>query len=443
MMKTLLTLTIAPLLCFVFGVVSDAQGQSEVQLPTQQQLSRLGLERAWWAQAALNPSRDIVKHLVIDEDAIYVQTSSGVTTAFDSETGRQKWAVQIGRFDEPSFRAVSNQDLVLIVSGSTMYAVEKLTGRTNWSLQLHGLPSTSPTLDDKQVYVGTINGSVYAYSLKKIRKLYEERRLPDGSEEALVWMYKAGKEITSPPIVSGRAVNFASRDGSLYSVSTDTSHLIYQLETDKPIVAPLARLDDTMFMTSEDHSFFALKLSMGETYTGPKSYAARKSANNGKVRWEFTSGLPIRKPIWAIAKDLYLLPDRGGMYCLNPGNGSRRWEQRNLSDFVAVLGSTLAAYDTDGNLVILSRDKGEIIGTLPMRRFTVRTGNDCTDRIFVATNSGLVVCLRQIGHQNPIYYRYPDRLPLLPEFAPEEGEESAPASETEMPASETESSETQ
>jgi outer membrane protein assembly factor BamB len=245
--------------------------------------------------------------------------------------------------------------------------------------------------------------------------LFEERRLPQWSLEAQVWKYKAAKEVTSPPITTGRVVNFASRDGSLYSVSAIDRKLVYQLETDKPIVAPLTRLENSMFVASEDNTFYALNLT------------------NGKVQWEFTSGLPIRKAPWPIDHDLYVLPDRGGMYCLDPVTGDQRWWSPNLTSFVAVLGNSVAALDLEGNLVVIARNSkrtAEVIGSLPLRRFNVQSGNDRTDRIFLTTESGLVIGMRQIGHTYPVYHRYPDRLPLLPGFEPDEGSDSPSQSES-------------
>lgn len=419
-MKSLMrVLTAIVIFTSCFGSPCLAQLKGDAPLPTHQQLSRLGLERAWWGQAVLNPHRDKIRHVSIDEEIVYITATSGVTTALDAETGQQLWAVQLGRFDPPSFPAISNEDLAMIIVGSTMYGIEKRTGKTVWTLVLAGQPSTGPAVDEKHVYFGTLDGMLYAYSLQKIQKLYGERRLPQWSMEAQVWTYKVGKEITSPPITTGRVVNFASRDGSLYSVTSKERKLIFQLETDRAIVAPLVRLDNMMFMASEDFTFYALNLL------------------NGNVKWEFTSGLPIRKAPWAIAPDLYVLPDRGGMYCLDPATGAKRWWKPDVSNFVAVTGGAVAASDDEGNLVMISRDKGETIGALPLRRFTVRTGNDRTNRIFLATENGLVLCLRQIGQTYPVYHRYPDRLPLLPEIVPDD-EVATPSEE---PAEETPSEE--
>ena len=405
MRQTLRVLTLVPLVWSLIGALAVAQSTAKVQLPTQQQLSRLGLERVWWAQAVINTQRDKIEHVSIDEEVVYVQTTSGITTAFDTETGRQKWALRLGRYDQPSFAAISNEEEALIVVGSTMFGIEKNTGRLLWQLILDGQPSTGPTVDANQVYFGTLDGSVYAYNLKKIRKMWAERRLPGGEWEAQVWKYKAGKEITSPPIVAGRSVNFASRNGSLYSISSMDRKLIYQIETDKPLVTPLARLDNMMYVASEDNSFLALNLL------------------NGQVEFEFTSGMPIRTPIWAINRDLFVFPERSGVISLDPKNGNRKWNNPTLKNFVAMIDGAIATLDYNGNLVVVTLEKGQTVGTLPVRQYSRPVGNDRTDRIFLATESGLVVCIRQIGHTYPVYYRFPDRLPLLPEFEPEEDQQ--------------------
>ena len=371
-------------------------------LPSQQQLSRFGLERAWWGQATLNLSRDKVRHVSMDEDMVFVISTGGIATAFDSETGKIRWSMSLGRFDQPSYPLVSNENLALAVVGSTLYAIEKKTGRITWTLVLPAQPSTAPGVDEDQVYIGTLDGSVYAYSLRTVRRLYQEQRLPQWSAEAMVWRSQAGKEITSPPIPSGRTVSYASRDKSLYAVSTADKQLIYQLETNAPIIAPLATNGKMLFLASEDYTLFAL------------------NSQNGRIVWDFTAGLPIRRAPFVISNDLYLAPDRGGLYCMNAVEGTKRWWQPHLSSFVAVVGNTVYTSDIDGNLVRVSRADGGISGSLPMRAFSVRVSNDRTDRIYMSTESGLLIALRMRGETIPVFHKYPDRLPIVPEVEPEE-----------------------
>ena len=107
----------ACLLCII-GTTDDVAGQSvrgRSQIPMRSTLDRYGLERVWVGQATLNPSRDKLSHVVLDEEVVIAQASSGIVTAFDSETGRKFWSVQLGRTDLKSFAAVTNQDQVCLL----------------------------------------------------------------------------------------------------------------------------------------------------------------------------------------------------------------------------------------------------------------------------------------------------------------------------------------
>jgi hypothetical protein len=328
----------------IFGDVAVAQSpRGQVAIPSTQQLARQGLELAWWGQAVLNPSRDKMQQLSTDEDCVYAQTNGGIISAFDALTGHRRWAVQLGRFDDYSFEAVSNEDVVMVVVGTEMYGLEKHSGRTLWTLRLPGQPSTSPTADETQVYLGMLDGSVYAYDLKKIRQLFADGRLPGWSFQATTWKFQASSEITAPPVVIGSRVCFASRDGNLYAVSKDRRELIFQFETDAPIVAPLAHVDDILYMASEDYSFYALRVKPLPPIETKKfgegafrqDISPLRDRESGKVLWEFTSGRPIRKSPYPIGPDIFLMPDRGAHHFSSGGVASLEFSSVGFVSFGA------------------------------------------------------------------------------------------------------------
>lgn len=408
--------------CLVCGVTSlstpfpaNAQSASTnvtTELPTARMLNRYGLERAWWSQATLNPKRDKVKQIVVDEENVYLQSSNGVVTAFNADSGRQLWAVQMGNRDEPVFPGVSNDRHFLAVNGMTLYCVDRFTGRMVWELMLPSMPSVGPSVDNEHVYVGTLDGSMYSFELKKIRELARDNRLPSWSFQATRWRYKTSKEITSAAYSTGRSVNFASRDGSLYAVSATERDLIWQFETNAPITAPFATTDTSLVLASEDFYVYCL------------------DRNNGLVRWEFASGFPIRKAPRVIGKDLYILPDRGGLFSLSLANGDQKWTRPGVTSILAATKSRLLGTDATGNVVILNRADGKPLGSLPLRAFSVRLENDRTDRLYMTTPSGLLVCLREHGSEFAFYHRYPERSPIVPEIEPDEtaaANDAAPA----------------
>ncbi len=386
---------------------SPVQAQSvsasvAAEFPTARLLSRYGLEQAWWGHATLNPKRDKMKFLVVDEENVYAQSTNGVITAFDADSGKRLWSVQLGYRDEPIFPAVSNNQHLLAVNGMTLYCLARFSGEVVWELKLPAMPSASPATDDQSIYIGTLDGSVYAFDLRKIDQLYRKRLLPQWSYESTRWRYRTSKEISTQPHSSGRLVNFASRDGSLYAVSTTERKLTWQFETNAPISAEVAATETSLILASEDNFVYCL------------------NRENGLVKWEFASGFPIRRAPRVINDDLYVLPDRGGLFNLSIGSGIEKWSRPGVSDFLAASKTRLFMADPTGNVVILQRSDGRILGSLPMRAFNVRFENDRTDRLFLATTTGLIVCLREKGAEFATYHRFPDRSPLVPEIEPDE-----------------------
>lgn len=417
-MKTLHPLFFA---CLAFGatcltnsLTASAQSSSASvtpELPTSRMLSRYGLERAWWSQATVNPKRDKVKYMVLDEENVYLQGTGGTVTAFDADSGKRLWSVQLGNRDEPIFPGVSNEKHFLTVNGMALYCIERFSGNVLWELTLPAMPSVGPAVDNQHIYVGTLDGSIYSFELRKINELHNKRLLPQWSYQAMRWRYRTSKEITTTAYSTGRLVNFASRDGSLYAVGALERDLTWQFETSAPITAPLAATNDSLILASEDYFVYCL------------------NRDNGLVRWEFASGFPIRKAPIVIEEDLYIMPDRGGLFNLRLRSGEEKWERPGISDLLGATKSRLFCSDVTGNIVLLQRSTGRPLGSLPLRSFSVRLQNDRTDRLFLATPSGLVMCLREQGSEFAHFHKYPERAPIVPDVEPDEPTPPAPMPE--------------
>jgi outer membrane protein assembly factor BamB len=377
------------------------------ELPTSRMLARFGMERAWWSQATMNIRRDHANHVTLDEDMLFVQSTGGMITAFDAETGQKKWARQLGVQDAPNYAAASNNKLVLVIAGMTLFCINKADGEELWTLSLPNQPSTSPVMDRKQVYYGTLDGSVFAFDLKMIRKLHDEGKLPQYTSTALAWRYKTAKEVTSKPLVSELLVHFGSRDNSLYTVTALERKLQWQFETLKPISAPLGWHGGYIFLASEDFNVFCI------------------DQTTGSIRWQFIAGLPIRRQPRIVGNDVFIFPDRGGMHCVSKITGRRRYWRKNIRDFIAATEHLLFVSDFVGNVVVVARKDGAILGSLPLRGFKLRYGNELTDRVYLVNRSGLTVCLRERGKEFPTYHLYPERQPILPDLAPDDAADPA------------------
>ncbi len=394
-------LTALMIVSLMTGNVSAQPATRQSAFPSVSSLSRFGLKMAWWNRATMDSNRETVRHLTADEQIVYVQSTAGLVTAIDMETGRKLWSIQLGRKDAPSYAITSNDELALVLTGLDLYAINKWTGDLSWRLRMPAQPSTSPVMDEEQVFVGMLDGAVFAFRLKTIRELFDENRLPKWSYQTVNWRYKTAKTVHTPPIPYQGIVNFASEDMSLYSVTKEEKSLKFQLETDAPVSAGMTQSDGYLFLASQDFNVYAINLI------------------NGKIRWQFVTGVPILEAPCAVGNNLYVAPRRAGLYQLSTVSGRQRWWKSNLTNFVAESLNYTFATNQRGDLEILDKVTGGTRGILPLRNYTKRIPNERTDRVIMATPSGLVIMLHERDQEFPLYHMNPEHRPIVPEFAEE------------------------
>jgi outer membrane protein assembly factor BamB len=390
-----------------FSPAAAQNSHKDSRFPSEQLLNRHGLTRSWWSHATINSQRDKLAYMVVDETHLFLQATSGTITAFDTETGKYLWTKQIGAPDRAVFQAVSNDTLLFVINGMRLFAVKKDSGDIKWQLQLPGMPASSPAADEQQVYVGFQDGSLYAFDLKYTQELYSAGKLPQFSESTVVWRYRTSKAITTPAIPGDTVVAFASRNGSLYSVTKDLRNLVFQFETDAALTAPIVRYRNNLLLASEDSNFYSLAI------------------QKGTLGWQFTAGTVIRRAPILVGDDVYLFPEHGNMYKLSAKTGVPEWSVPRIHDFLSATPTRVYVTDNQNNLVILSVGDGELLGNFTLGMFTHHLANERSDRIYVATEKGLVMCMHERKREFARFHKHPDRQPILPDFAPEKESSAA------------------
>lgn len=393
-------------------------------LPTNSTLGRVGLTRMWWGSATMDSHRDKLLYLMLDDNYLFAHASNGVLCCFDSETGRKLWATSLGGQDEPAYQPASNSKYVMILSGSILFALKKETGDIAWQFPLPDGPTTPPVVDDSQIYFGSTDGSVMAYNLDKLAENFMKRRKSDAAYRAFVFKYRIPTRILETPVVQG---NFVAFSGSGTHVTTyvlgQDRALKYSFDTPDPVSCGLAAHENMLFVCSDDSQLYALNMV------------------TGGLRWQAVMGGQITRTPRVVQNDLFVLPSGIGMRRFDLRNGDELWAKPawGIEEFVSASrahGSKPGhVYGTDrsGNLIQLNRHTGVQTGRVTLDRFTIRVHNELTDRIYVASPTGIIMALREKDLEFPTYYKFPDRLPLMPEFAPEESAETKPPAEEETP----------
>ena len=130
----------------------------------------------------------------------------------------------------------------------------------------------------------------------------------------------------------------------------------------------------------------------------------------GRVRWEFVTAPRIRTKPTVVSGSVYLAPEHGSLFCITLKGGKKVWESESATGFISANDKRIYAYDRLGNLVLLSNETGELVHRVGLQHFTHRIPNELTDRAYIATDSGLVIALRDADLAEPVLHP-----PLLPE----------------------------
>ena len=136
--------------------------------------------------------------MAADEQVTVIQSITGLVTVFDNANGHRMWSVQIGDPQELRFAAVTNERLVIVISGTQMYGLDKRTGDVAWQVDIPTAASAPPGMDDARAYVGSVNGTVYAYDLKFLDQISKNPLLAKDAFKSLKWQYKTGRGLCSP-----------------------------------------------------------------------------------------------------------------------------------------------------------------------------------------------------------------------------------------------------
>jgi len=423
---------------------------------------RHGLARPWFTQVRLDSSRAEISHIVFDAkreialkgegtltipDTLFVQTNQAVLHAIDAETGQTLWASQVGRRGHPSLRPGVNENFVAVVNGSYLYIVNRASGKLLWMSQLEDAPGAGAALSKNRVYVPMVNGLVVSYLLEPMKDPLEELGLirdlkdltPEEQEEQEAERRKAIRisQESAPPLACrsyGRALvqPFVTRqtdEEEYVSWPTDRGFLFvgyvarrknhftmaYRLATEAGIAA------QPTYSPADPNDPGA----SGVIYAASRDgFVHAVSEESGDPLWRFSAAEPILEPPVVIDQDVYVVTQPGGMYCLDAETGAEKWWAHQVAQFIAASNDRVYVADKLNRIAVLRTASGARLDTIGVRGMDIKIINSQTDRIYLASDTGLIHCLHELELSEPVRHN------LLPELVAEEpGAEEAPAGE--------------
>ncbi len=442
--------------------VASAQNPTRIYthplVPTDEALNRLGMKLAWKTYAPVESSQDGISTVHVVGDRIFLQLRNGAVLAINADTGQTIWRARVGAAYKPKVGLGFNFDTVFGFNGTKLFALDRATGRTKWESELENMPTTAPVADSGRVYVCLAGNKISVFNLpvvelgappppepnKQLRpgeKPKPEILPPPPDQPArrsamgvlygndtrvnspltdpskpprvtstplttaqqarmslagnfrlpLAWEYVAESRLDVAPLVSLRkpdspgVLMIPSSNGITYGTMKVEKALMYSFQTESPISAQPVQYGDIAYMPFGDATFIAMNI------------------ENSKLLWRLPTGGTSRIRPEVADEDVYMMPEREGLYRLNRATGEVIWKNRRAERFLAQNPQMVYALDQAGQLLVLDRARGTLLSSYDVRDYKVVVVNDYTDRVFLAAHDGLIICLHDKHYATPAW----------------------------------------
>lgn len=326
-----------------------------------------------------------------------------------------------------------------MVNGVQLFGLSRRTGQVLWEFSMPNAPSSAPIADDERIYLAVGTGRLHAYQLPKPgAPLVAKPEIPTGefrpeslqetggaarSVTALgirgqslsavsavgstrgqmvrsigplstagqaaaslldtpqpqkIWDYLAETRLELAPLLTPEFLLLGGYSGTFYSMNKFNGEALYRFQAGPPLTAQIGQHGEIAYVASQDYTVYALDIVPG------------------RVLWRFVGGGPIlRKPV-VTDTSVYVTPERSGLYRVDRQTGLTMWRNNDAERFLASSKSFVYASDRSGRLLVLDGLRGTTLGIFDgAREFVVPIANELTDRVYLASNDGLIVCLHE------------------------------------------------
>ena len=230
------------------------------------------------------------------------------------------------------------------------------------------MPGAGPGVSATHAFVPMINGLIEGFDLSK------------GAKQT-PWIYKSAGRVLVSPLATDSNVSWTTDKGYFYVADPAAKGIRYRLETRDAIHSQPAHWTPNMYAGSMDGLVYAV------------------NEASGKIEWKCSTGDAILASPVAIGDKVFVISEQGGLHCLDAKDGTQLWFAPKMRQFISLSPSRVYACDELGRLVALDAASGARLGAMPLHGITLKLCNNHSDRVYLADDSGVIQCLRDIDAQ--------------------------------------------
>lgn len=245
----------------------------------------------------------------------------------------------------------------------SVYALDKIGGREVWRRDIGSPIEGGPAVEGELVCVGAYDGNIYTFDART------------GREE---WRQSSGGKIRSSPIIHRGTVYVGSGDGKLHALNVRDGRGIWQFEAQGVVRTTAAIGHGITFVGSYDRRLYAV------------------GADSGKEVWRFRTEGPVTSSPTVWEDKLYFGSQDGNVYALGIRRGQLLWKF-GTPDYVhsspCVSDRLLYIGSNDGTIYGLDAETGEMRWQRPIGSAVASSPAVWNGIVFVGSNDGHIHAL--------------------------------------------------
>ena len=273
-----------------------------------------------------------------DGNRIYAASRDGNVIAFDPETGKQAWKVELDTTLSAG-PGIGEGNLALGTSDGSIIVLDTKDGSERWRVNLGGETLSPPLISGDSVVVSTVDNRLRALSLLN----GSERWIVEQSTPLLTMRGSAS------PAMAGNSVVCGFDNGRLMAIDLDSGDVVWDT-----VLAPPSGRSDLERLSDIDGQISVVGQ---DIYAGGyQGRIASVAAESGQVLWarEISSYVGVSAD-W---NSIYTTNEDGEVVALARRNGQESWRQASLlrrePTVPVAFNTTVAVGDLEGYLHFFS-----------------------------------------------------------------------------------------
>lgn len=326
--------------------------------------------------------KDVVVRLItVPQVTVYSLSSRGDIHAVDGESGLTLWKTRVGNPDHPAVAIDANDNRVVAVVGPIVFCLDARDGHPIWEMKTKSAPGGGLRVTSHYAYVTAISGALELYPMQP-----GEGQKDNGRP---VRYFASSGTATEDATVSATSISWTTRKGYFNVAGNDTDgKLLFRLKT--------------------GDSFIASGVAAAGYFIAPsvngKVYAVDEA--RGKIAWEIALGEPVSEtPVFIGDNRVAVITQLFNLMIIDARRGelAADWPRAvaRIREFVGMSEKVLYFLDISNQLVGIDRATGNRVMSTGVGNKTRVLVNNQTDRLYLADETGQMVCLRELAAVNP------------------------------------------